>query len=345
MSYKHITDEQVSQMPLAGARADLLEEIMTTPTLAPIPAPATSHRIRKVVGTLGAGAAVAAVITATFVVTRHATPAPGPAEIHYSAAAREAAEQTPRLALVSDGWKITEIQGFSKDYGSITYTNGNRSVEFNWGPAAGYQSNVDERTVESQDPVEPITVAGQKGLLSTSFRGEHYIVLLPPTGESFVEIHTQTPTEPNAWRNQAAVREVMSHVEELSVDEWLARMPSDVVSPINEKAAIEAGIADIGLPSGTTAADLADLGVNKRDSFNSRLAGQVVCAWIAEWESAKRAGNDNRMAAAITALEGTGEWKIVQDLGKGYWSIAWVIDDLRAGAPRTLEYEDSFGCS
>jgi hypothetical protein len=340
----HLTDDQVAQLPLAGARAVLLEEIMATPTLAPTGTPIAPRRVRRTLGSLGAAAAVAAVIATTFVVTHDPT-GPSKSEPLYPSSEIEAAEKIPRIALDLAGWKITEVYGFKKDHGMVTYSNGTLSLELDWVPVSNYQSNYTERTTESREPVEPIDVAGHDGVLVTYERDRNYMVLLEPSGDTFIEIFTQTPIDADAWQSVEKVKDVLARFQPVSVDEWLARMPSSVVTPAKAGAAVAAGLAGVPLPPGLAVKDFVDVGVNQRDSFSSRLAGDVACSWIDAWGAARSSGNDDGMAAAVAALEGAESWPVVKDLGPASFmgSVDAVLKDLRAGRLPSTE-NDYFGC-
>jgi hypothetical protein len=340
MNHPHLTDDDVAQLPLAGARAVLLEEIMSTPTLVRTRTPQAHRRVRRAIASLGAAAAVAAVITGTFVVTNDARTTPKQA-LRYPAAAIAAAESNPRLALDMPGWKITEVAGFAKTTGSVTYSDGPLSIELTWYDASDYASFYDERTIESAEPVRAIDVAGREGILVTFRPGEDFEVVLEPEGDSFVGLRAQA-----AWNGMEQFKDVLSHVQVVTVDEWLARMPASVVSPVNAAAAVEGGLDGVPLAPGTTVEDYARLvGVNQTDSFYNRLAGEVACAWIEAWGKAHSARDDQAADAAISALEGAETWPVVKDMGAGYFtgSVDWVLTDLRAGRLPPKD-NDLFGC-
>lgn len=343
----HLTDEQVGQLPLAGARADLLEEVMATPTLARPRTPKLPPRARRGVASLGAAAAVAAVITATFVVTDDARPTPEEEiRIAYPAAAVETAEEIPRIALDMAGWRTTEVAGFAKTTGYVTYSDGPRSLELTWYDASEYDSFIEERTTESVEPVRPIEVAGHEGILVTFQPGHDFEVVLRPSGDAFVGLRTQTPLDPEAWNGVRQVTEVLAHVRAVSVDEWLARMPASVVTPIDAAAAVAAGLEGVPLAPGTTPDHYERLvGVAEQESFNNRLAGEVACAWIEAWGRARTAGDDSAAAAAIRALDSAGTWPVVKDMGAAYFTgaIDWVLEELRAGRLPARD-NDVFGC-
>jgi hypothetical protein len=340
MNNPHMTDNQVAKLPLSGARAVLLEEIMATPTLVPARTPKTPHRVRRILASAGAAAAVAAVITTTFIAANDAHTTPEQ-QLVYPAAAVAAAENNPRLALDMAGWKITEVVGFANNNGYVTYSNGPLSIELTWYDASDYQSFYEERTIESVAPVQPIDVAGRKGILVTFRPGEDFEAVLEAAGDSFVGLRAQA-----AWNGVGQFKDVLAHVRAVSVDEWLARMPASVVSPVNAAAAVAAGLEGVPLAPGTTVEHYTRLvGVNQKDSFNDRLAGEVACAWIEAWGTAHTSGDDNAAGAAISALEGADAWPVVKDMGPAYFtgSIDWVLTNLRAGRLPSMD-NDLFGC-
>jgi hypothetical protein len=139
---------------LDGAAADLLEEIMSTPTLDRVAEP-PRRRLRARRGIMSGlvGASVAATVLAgVFTVSimnadqsdgRQASPPTSSGSgatttTTYSSMVLKAAEQNPRLLIDQPGWKATTVYGFADDQGTIAFSNGARQLDMNWYPAGQY---------------------------------------------------------------------------------------------------------------------------------------------------------------------------------------------------------------
>lgn len=349
MNHSDITDAQVARLPLAGARADLLEEIMATPTLerteSRVPDRRRPHRLVAMVAT---AAAVSAVAGGSLVLSnRSAPPQSQDPEIVqlYSAADVAAAEETPRFVVDLPGWSINEVYGFAKESGSVTYSDGDRDIEFTWYPASEYRSLYEDRTLGTDRPTEKITVASLPGILVTYTADHDYAVLFEPRGDSVVELRIGASKDFNAWRSEAMVRNVLGHVREVSAEAWLKLMPTSVVTPANESAALTEALADIPLPPGLSKADLSGLGVNERYNFGARVTGEVACGWIGEWVRARDARDDAATARALDALRGARNWAIVKEMGNGGFAgqMLWAIDEVADGRVPP-EYRVGLGC-
>ncbi|GAA0253920.1 hypothetical protein [Cryptosporangium japonicum] len=320
---------------LDGAAEELLEEIMSDRPVRTIPT-----RRRLLVPLLGAAAAAALVgvvaLTGTDPAPTGAQPG-GTTSVTYSALALRAAEENPRLLIDEPGWTATYVSGFAEKEGSIRWSKQGREIEFNWRPAQYYDSYHQDRA--SVSAAEPVTVAGRGGELYT-YSANDFGVMLPPRGKFFVELRGG-----GSW-TRAAFGETLTHVVQVGVEQWLAALPPEVVTPDRIDARATEVLAGVPLPPGFDRASLADLGTNDTYQFGAQVAARVGCGWIAEWERATKAGDAAATTRAADALRGSHGWKFLNDMNAAgdYPEVFWEIADQVVAGSVPPQYRDSLGC-
>ncbi|MFE9957567.1 hypothetical protein [Micromonospora sp. NPDC005299] len=334
---------------LDGAQQALLEEIMSEPTLdrvaeAPQPGPrARRGLVRRFAGPLTAAAALIGVLAVSTMLRDHPddrqaapTGTPGPAtSVVYSPVALKAAEENPRLLIDEPGWKVTNVWGFAKQQGAIAFSNGGRHVEMNWYPAAQYDGYHADRLNVS--PPEAVKVDGWQGDLFR-YSAKDFAVMLRPRDGVFVELRAE-------GGNRSQFDRILTHVVRVDVRTWLAALPPEIVTParVDEQAAKV--LADIPLPPNFDRAALADVGTNDAYQFGAQVTSRVGCAWIAEWQRAKRAGDDAALRRAADALRSSHNWQVLHQMNdEGDWpEVFWeTADKVAAGQP--VEYAPALGC-
>ncbi|SCE67656.1 hypothetical protein [Micromonospora mirobrigensis] len=338
---------------LDGVAQHLLEEIMSTPTLAPAteePPPPRPARRGLVSGLAAAG--VAAVLLTGFVAATALRPAPpdgrqaspvtpvtasaGPQAVAYSAMVLKAAEQNPRLLIDQPGWKATTVYGFTEKQGTIGFTNGDRQVEMNWYPAEQHQNYYRDRLGVSKP--EKVTVDGQPADLFR-YSGNDFAVMLRPRDGSFVELRA-------GGMRRAEFDRMLAAVVRVDVRTWLAALPAEIVTPdrIEERAATV--LADVPLPPGFDKAALSELGVNDSYQFGAQVTARVGCGWIEEWLRARKAGDDAAAKRAVDALRSSHKWKVLHDMNEAgdYPEVFWEYADKVADGDRPAGYRSALGC-
>ncbi|TYB35434.1 hypothetical protein FXF50_23675 [Micromonospora sp. AP08] len=340
---------------LDGAKQALLEEIMSEPTLDRVvesPQPRSRPNrglVRRFAGPLTAAAALIGVLA---VVTVHGAPpenrqaAPtetvGPTSagpttsVVFSPVALKAAEENPRLLVDEPGWQVTNVYGFAEKQGTIGFRNGKRQLDMNWYPADQYDGyHADRRHVS--DP-EAVKVDGWPGDVFR-YSANDFAVMLRPRDGVFVEIRA-------AGGDRTEFDRILAHVVRVDVRTWLAALPPEIVTPdrVDEQAAKV--LADIPLPPDFDRAALAGLGTNDAYQFGARVTSRVGCGWIAEWQRARRAGDDAALRRAADALRSSHNWKVLHQMNaEGDWpEVFWeTADEVAAGSvPRG--YEGALGC-
>lgn len=332
---------------LGGADRALLDEIMADTARRP-------QRSRRSWRLPLAGAlASAAVMAAALLVPAWVgstddpeTPAAPPAAseptveapIRYAAAVVEAAGRQPRLLVGEPGWKVTHVYGFAEDEGTIVFTKGDRELEFVWYRADQYAGYFEDRLDVSAP--RPFSIDGQDG---SEFRYSttDIAVMLRPSGGTFSEIRTG-----GGWRNRAEIVAVLRTVRAVSVQEWLAAMPPEIVTPDKASQVIDELLAGVPLPPGLDRASLDDLGTNDRYQLSAQVLEPVVCGWVGELRRAEDARDDRARKAAVEALASGRRWPLLAPMdaeGEYADGVRAVADAVRDGVP-TLTVREMSGC-
>jgi hypothetical protein len=344
---------------LDGAKHTLLEEIMSEPGLDHVGA-APRWRgslrrpaVRRFAGALAAAAAVTGVLVAPALLrdqpddrrsagptesagpTGSATPAGAPL---FPPPAVQGAEDNPRLLIDEPGWKATTVYGFAEESGTIAFDKGGRQLEMTWYPADQYDRyHKDRLDVSAPEAVE---VDGRPGDLFT-YSADDFAVMLRPRDGAFVEFRTG-----GGWP-RAEFDRVLARVVHVDVRTWLAALPPEIVTPDRVDQEAAKVLADVPLPPGFDPADLGDLGTNDAYQFGAQVTGRVGCAWIAEWERAKLAGDDAALRRAADALRSSHNWKVLHRMDdEGAWpEVFWDIADRVAAGNPPAGYAQGIGCA
>ena len=289
------------------------------------PAP---RRGRRLAWPLAGAGLTAAALLGVFALS---APDPGPPGGHpvtgqatavtYSALALKAAEQNPRLLVDRPGWTVTAVSGFSQKQGMIEFSNAEQSLDITWYPADLYARHRVDRLKVSEP--EPVKVDGWPGEV-IRYSATDFAVLLAPRDTAFAELRT----DGTGWTRDDLDR-VLADVEHVGVRTWLDSLPADIVTPdrVGEQAAKV--LADVPLPPGFDLASLDDVGTNDAYQFGAEVINRVGCAWIAEWQRAKDAGDAAALRRAVDALHGSRQWQVLQELNDqgGFSELFWRTAD------------------
>ncbi|MFI7576112.1 hypothetical protein [Micromonospora sp. NPDC049497] len=336
---------------LDGAAQNLVEEIMSVPTLDPVAEPPGKRfRARRGVMSGLAGASVAATLLAGVLTVsimksdqpegRPTTPAitseaTDPAA--HSAMVLKAAEENPRLLIDQPGWKATTVYGFGEKTGTIAFSDGERQVEMNWYPAGQYDGYHEDRLHVSKP--EPVKVDGWPADLFR-YSASDFAVMLRPRDGSFVELRTG-----GAWTRSEFDR-VLADVVRVDARTWLAALPTEIVTPERVDAQAAKVLADVPLPPGFDTSTLGDVGTNDAYQFGAKVTSRVGCGWIAEWLRAKKAGDDAALRRAADALRSSHKWTVLHQMNdEGDWpEVFWETADKVAAGKPPAQYEEALGC-
>jgi hypothetical protein len=343
---------------LGGAQEQLLEEIMSVPSLTNVPAGPTDGEdsedragrgrwVRRA-GIGVAAAAVAGVISVSFLqaarpvepqslpqVTQTAV-ATGSAK--WRAMVLKAAEDNPRYLMGEPGWVATSVYGFTDSTGSIRFTKGSQQLDMTWYEAQYYGGYYDDR-LEVSKP-DPVKVQGWAGNVFTYSASDFEVMLLPRDG-SFVGMRTS-----GTW-TRAGFDTVLGRLKRVDGKTWLAALPDDIVKPGQVVERANAILTDVPLPPGFDIATVDLGGASDPYQFGAQVTGKVGCGWIAEWQRAKQAGDKGAEQRAVRALVGSHHWKILNDMNAegDYPEVFWEYADKVAAGKFPTGYAQGLGCS
>ncbi|GIJ24630.1 hypothetical protein [Micromonospora lutea] len=332
---------------LDGADQHLLEEIMSTPKLDPVPArPLRRTLVRQLAGAAAAAAAVAGIMAASSFwsaqpddayVGPTGLPSAGTAALGGWELDLKAAQEHPRLLIDEPGWKATSVYGFAEESGSIEFSNGDRSLQMHWYPDEQYQHYYDDRLQVSEPEVT--TVANQPASIFT-YSDNDMAAMLKPQDGTFVEVRTG-----GNW-TRATFDAILTRVIQVDAKSFLKALPPEIVTPGDVRAEAAKILADIPSPPGFDVSALDNAGANDPYQFGATVAGRVTCDWIAEWIRADSAGDEQAVKQAAAALRSSHQWKVLHDMNDegDYPEVVWEIADKVADGDVPKSYKDSLGC-
>jgi hypothetical protein len=117
-------------------------------------------------------------------------------------------------------------------------------------------------------------------------------------------------------------------------DVWEAAQPDSSVTSRERAAEVDRMLADVPQPAGFDAGYLKDgKGVSDRYQLGAKVAGAVACAWIDQWSSARRAGDQAAVDEAVAAMATSRDWKVLNDMNDegDYSEVLWEYAEAMAG--------------
>jgi hypothetical protein len=327
MSY---TDDEIRAMPLAQARQELLEEIMSTPTLETLDevAPHERKRPRWLVAVVAAAAVLAIIGVPVWVASTRSD------STHidggFSSQVIKQAEKSTRVLIGEPGWSITYVDGFGKDEGEMRFTKGDKELAVHWRAASTYDGYVVDRN-DIGTP-EQVDVLGKPSKL-WSYSATDLTSIRPVEGATFLEVR-------GGVGDKAAYLAVLDKLEIVDVETWLKALPPSVVLPGERGAEIAKMLEGIPVPAGFEPKVTEE--TSERYHVGADVAGQVMCAWIEQWKT----GDATTKRKAVDALQTSHHWPILIEMKKqgDYSDVVWEIaDELEAGT-LNLEYKQGLGC-
>jgi hypothetical protein len=345
-----ISDAQVSAFDLHSGALELMEDLMSTPFATeldlnqidcgtdqqPKQMYRSAGRRRALMMTAGLVAAAVAAV-ALVVIPR------GGNRSAYAAEAVRVAQANERLLIGASGWAIVAVPEFTADQGETHFSDGTHQIEIHWRKATEYQQFLDDRAVGST--TTPITLTGQS---ATMFAGDstYRSVMTHPNGVNFIEVQADLGSE-------EAFTKVLATFRAVDVSTWLAALPADVVKPVDRATVVAKMLADMPLPPGLNASNIAT-GVSTNDYYQlgAAVTGTVACAWFDQFFKASEAVDNAKRQQAIDALESSHNWPVLKQMqSAGGWSAAvWGLADAASGVspyPQPMTRDDvvkALGC-
>lgn len=336
-----ITDEEVALLPLAEGRADLLEEIMSTPTLERS-TPTARRTAPAWLAAAAAAAAVAAIAVGSALGGEGLAPTPtveSPAVVPGEQQVIDseqlwAAPVAPDVPAVPGGRYVgVEVVGWQlealyESYGELTigWENGEQWLEVVRYPAESYATYFADRDAYREG--SPATIFGREATTWPYSRDDHATMTIPADG-FFFEVRAAGMPLP-------AYEELISRLVQTDEAGFYQGLPAGTVTPVNRDAAIADLLQGVTVPEGFGPEDVRLEGFNAPYHAAAAVAGAVSCAWLDVYA----AGSAAEQQSALQALEGSRDWPLLLASGAegAYAEVVWSLaEELRAGAdPREL---------
>jgi hypothetical protein len=277
---------------------------------------ATRRRGRRVAVIAGIAAAAVAIPLGVALLR------PSSGEQAYGAELVRFAQNSPRLLVGVDGWRITRADEENADTGEMTFAAGARSLDVHWTPGA---------TSKDTDKVDMVargsaTIAGHRAWVGDYGSGD---------ASDFEAIWSDGDRAIDArgvFGSRAEFLAVAGTLHQVGVGDWLAALPDSVVKPASRAAAVDRMLADVPLPTNFDTAALKRSGqVSDEYQLGARVIGAVSCAWIHQWTVGDAAAR--REAATAMATSRTwAELRAMQATG-AYPEVVWQLADALNGTP------------
>jgi hypothetical protein len=253
----------------------------------------------------------------------------------------------PRLLVDEAGWTVSTIINLAETAGFIEYVNRARGLMISWYPADQHDRYLSERLAGSRS--EATIVAGAEATILTS-ESNDFVAILEPRDGTFAVL------EPSGM-SRGSFDDLLAQVVHLTPVKFLASLPPEVITPGEVHGTAAEFLTDVPIPPGfdVTSVDINWIDVasfhvaDAHDAhyFGIEVTSQIACSWIAEWIRADAAADRTAAEAAIAALGGSRDWKILKRLsGKSnrpaaIWGYAEHIADGRVPA----DYRRDLGCA
>lgn len=318
-----LSDDAVADLPLSQARAELLEEIMATPTLdrldpnsPPVRAP------RRWTTTMVAAAAVIAVAgVPAYVLTRDQPQTASPAA---------PSEQTGRYAVLdAPGWDVEHVLDGSE--GEIRFVKDGQSLDIHWRSAGSYESYLEDRErirAPKVDPGAEVELLGRPARMWPYSATEH-TVIGPVVGSHFFEVR-------GSGMDEQAYLALLGRLRQVDAAGFAAAMPEEIVTPQRRAGVVEAMLADVPVPAGWTAVGVEIPRFADRYQTGAPLTLAVTCAWIEVYSVGQDDGDQAAVDRATEAMVGSKSWDVLTEMQKtGDWSpMIWDVGDgMAEGVP------------
>lgn len=352
--YPKLTDDAVAGLPLSHGRAELLEEIMSSPVRDVFTVrPARPSSRKGWLVPAAASAVVAGLATVPlWLGFGGSEPAPGAAgqsitQVSTAPGGGPAAAGAYLVVLDAPGWQVESV-GLDQYGGSVDYTSGAASFEIGWRPASLYDSYVKDREHIVDPPASgaPVEVLGRSAQLWAYSRDDHTVIREPELGYSF-EIRGQ-------GLSRADYLDLLDQLSLVDQDGLEASLPprfvttgerdavtKEMADGIAEALGPAQGLTPFGTPEPDFASDEPD-----RYSLGADVAGTVACAWLDSYVAGVESGDIAQSSDAVAALATSRQWPILleMDARGDYPEVVWLYaDDVAAGRDVT-GYQGGLGC-
>ncbi|MDF1605095.1 hypothetical protein [Nocardioides sp. YIM 152315] len=338
-----ITDEALADLPLHHGRADLLEEIMRTPTLddRPIRAERPRRRTTWLVPVAAASVVAALAVGSAWWATGGSG---GDGADSGVASQPTGADVRDRVVLDAPGWVVAAAYADGQS-GEMTYEKGRDRFDVSWYPADQYDSYVEDRrhVVEPPADGEPVTVL-ELGAQMWAYSATDHTAIREVEGGRWFELR-------GSGMDEAGYRALLTSLRFVDQAEFDALLPGSFVTGSERSATIDEildGIADVAhplLPAGVARSSI-DSDQSDDYQLGAEVAGAVACAWLDEYADATRAGDERRAQRAAGVLTSAQDWPVLDDMNArgDYPEVIWEYADQVVAGKVPEGYAGGLGC-
>jgi hypothetical protein len=339
-----LSDDTVAGLPLSLGRAELLEEIMSTPVLDDRPTPAVSGRGGRR-GRLLVPIAAAAAIAAVAAGTAWWASDSGPGEDgHSQVATQPGPEKNFRAILDAPGWTVDGVYTDSQG-GELSYSQGGQSFEISWYPATTYDQYVEDRRHITEPPADgkPVEVLGL-GAQMWAYSDLNHTAIREPQAGHWIEARGD-------GMDEAAYVALLGQLRLVDEHDFEAAMPATYVDGSERDAAVEDVLNGIRpyvdplIPPGSQRVGFSS---NQNDPYHlgADVAGAVACEWLTDFSEAHRAGDQERMDRAAAVLSTVRDWPVLQQMEEGgdFAEVVYDYADQVAAGDVPRGYAEGLDC-
>lgn len=334
-----LTDDAVAGLPLLLGRAELLEDIMSTPVIDERPVRTDPPRRRTTwLAPIAAAAAVIALV------------AGGAWLVSGLGADQAGVAGSPDAAfhgiLEAPGWTVQSVEGDDRS-GELTYVNGRRTFQIDWYPAAEYDGFVEDRRHITEPPSdgEPIEVLGLGAQMWEYGGAGNPTAIREVENGHFLELR-------GGSMSTAAYLELLTHVRLVDKDGFDAAMPQPFDDGGDRQQSIQEVLDELRdqvEPLIPPHSQRSGFSSNQDDPAKLRVevARDVACEWLSEYDEARRVGNDRRAQRAAGILTTVREWRVLQEAtgeGAEYAEAIWGYADQVLAGDVPKGYAKKLGC-
>lgn len=350
MTHK-LTDDQVSELPLSQARADLLEEILAAAPERGAVRVLAPRRTRWVVPA-AAAAAVAALAVPAWLVGAGEDVGPGladapttsptsaPTTAGTTSGTTVPAPDTPHewVLLPVEGWVPTYV---SDAYGAreVQYEKGRERLSITLSAARHRQSYVEDRSgidYPEIDPGTPVSLLGEEALLWPYSPLDH-TTIGAVDGKVYPEVR-------GSGMDRDAYLALLDALVWVDAATFQASLPGDrFVSDATRDLVVAKMMGDMAVPAGFDQVRTAEL---DRYQLGARVSGAVACAWLDQYAAARGAGDAAAAREAEQALAGSRDWAVLHEMdARGdYPEVLWEYADAVSAGRVPEGYDSGLGC-
>lgn len=332
-----LTDQAVSDLPLSAARAELLEEIMSTPVIEGRDTERADRPVRRWLAPLAAAAAVATLIAVpTWLLGGGDDARTRPAET--GPAAAPAAEVTHEWVLLeAPGWEITYVSD-SHGEKEVRWEKGGAALDVHLRGAKDRASYVEDRQLidyPDKDPGTPVTLLGEDALM-WPYSADDHTTIGAVDGKVYPEVR-------GSGMDRDAYLVLLGQLSWTDQARFEAALPESFVRDAERADSITEMLEGMALAPG---AETPTSRESDPYQLGADVAGAVVCGWIAEFERAAAAGDRKAAELAQATLATTHDWQVLHEMNErgDYPEVVWEYADEVAAGRVPEGYRGGLGC-